>query len=223
MYGWFQKFFKSRVALPAQHEQEAGVTKHLTPSASRASSPLSSTSLSLSSSSGSSPQQRFVLNSDVRWEKKYDVFVCHSDTDSDIEEATCLVSFLEASPCCLRCFLWQRDASPGAAVFSEVCQAVQDSHLRVLLITPSFLQDDRCNYMMQQALAEGPMSNRLIPLIQNLHHSQYPLELKYCYYIDLSKNPNGYTLVNTTVLHYLEALTKKEMIHGCSMDGSSSD
>ncbi|TNN74987.1 Toll/interleukin-1 receptor domain-containing adapter protein [Liparis tanakae] len=47
------------------------------------------------------------------------------------------VSFLEASPRSLRCFLMQRDACS-----TESCQAVQNSHCRALLTTPDFLQED---------------------------------------------------------------------------------
>lgn len=127
--------------------------------------------------------------------------MCHSDADSDIEEAKRLVSFLEASPRSLRCFLWQRDVCVGGAVFTEFCQAVQESHLQALLITPNFLQEEWCKYMMHQALSEGPMSNRLIPLLQNVPHSQYPQELKFYIYINLSTNSErGYNLINRTVL-----------------------
>lgn len=127
--------------------------------------------------------------------------MCHSSADSDTEEAKRLVSFLEASPRSLRCFLWHRDVCLGGAVFTEFCQAVQDSHLQALLITPNFLQDDWCKYMMHQTLAEGPMSNRLIPLVQNLSHSQYPQELKFCFYINLNSNTDrGYIQINKTVL-----------------------
>ncbi|XP_069569476.1 toll/interleukin-1 receptor domain-containing adapter protein [Brachyistius frenatus] len=148
-----------------------------------------------------------------------DLKVGMSTAHSDIEEATRLVSFLEASPRSLRCFLWQRDSCPGGAVSTEFCQAVQNSHLQVLLITPSFLQEEWCNYVMHQALAEGPMSNRMIPLVHNLSHSQYPQELKFYYYIDLSRNPDrGYTFVNKTVLKYLEDLVTKGMTLDSNME-----
>ncbi|KAK2846986.1 hypothetical protein Q5P01_009985 [Channa striata] len=84
---------------------------------------------------------------------------------------------------------------------------MQESHLQALLITPNFLTDDWCMYMMHQALAEGPMSNRLIPLIQNLQHSQYPQELRFYFYINLSSNTDhGYVQINRTVIQYLEDL-----------------
>ncbi|KAK9520612.1 hypothetical protein VZT92_020485 [Zoarces viviparus] len=112
----------------------------------------------------------------------------------------------------------KRDACPGGAISTELCQAVKDSHIRALLITPGFLQDDWCKYMMHQVLAEAPMSNRIIPLVQNLPHSQYPQELRFYFYTDLGKNPDsGYTKVNTTVLKYLEDLLKNEK----TLDGLS--
>lgn len=148
-----------------------------------------------------STRSQSALSSLLRWRRKYDVFVCHSCVDSDSEEAERLVSFLEASPRGLRCFLQHRDDCPGGATSTELCQAVQNSHLWALLITPNFLQDDWCRYMMHQALAEAPMSNRIIPVIQNLSRLQYPQELKFYCYIDLSVNPDrGYTLLKETVL-----------------------
>lgn len=199
--GWFQKLLKSRVSLSTQHEQKVKVTSLSTlpsfTSTCCSSSPSSSPEIALSKTQKPLP----ALSSEMRWKRKYDLLLCHSLADSDIEEAKRLVSFLEASPRSLRCFLWQRDVCPGGAVSTEFCQAVQDSHLQALLITPNFLQDDWCKYMMHQALAEGPMSNRLIPLIQNLSHSQYPQELKFYFYINLNSNTDrGYDLINRTVL-----------------------
>ncbi|XP_029963519.1 toll/interleukin-1 receptor domain-containing adapter protein [Salarias fasciatus] len=204
MNGWFQKFYKKKLSFLAQHEKDINETKGPQTSGNCV-QPLTLT--------GTAPSTQSVLDSEVRWKWKYDVFVCHSNAHSDIEEATRLVSFLEGSPHRLRCFLWQRDTCPGGAVSTEFCQAVQDSHLRALLITPTFVKDDWCGYMMHQAIAEGPMSNRMIPMIQNLHHCQYPPELKFYYYIDLSKNPlQGYTHVKKTILKNLEYLLKKEMV-----------
>ncbi|KAM3616797.1 uncharacterized protein V6R79_023644 [Siganus canaliculatus] len=163
-----------------------------------------------------------ALCSPLRWSRKYDVFVCHSCMDSDNEEAGHLVSFLEASPYSLRCFLRQRDDCPGSAISTELCQAVQDSHIWALLITPNFLQDEWCKYMMHQVLAEGPMSNRIIPLIQNLSHSQYPQELKFFFYINLSHNPErAYTLLSKTVLKYFEDLVKNQKTVDCNISSPS--
>ncbi|XP_022616942.1 toll/interleukin-1 receptor domain-containing adapter protein isoform X2 [Seriola dumerili] len=219
MHGWFQKLLKSSASSSSQHEQKPKVT-----SVPTSPSFTSSSSSSSSPKTGPSRPQKppSALSSQLRWRRKYDLLVCHSHADSDIEEAKRLVSFLEASPRCLRCFLWQRDVAVGGAVFTEFCQAVQESHLQALLITPNFLQEDWCKYMMHQALAEGPMSNRLIPLIQNLPHSQYPQELKFYIYINLSTNTDrGYSLINRTVLKYLEDLVKNEKAHDCSVDSSS--
>lgn len=211
MNGWFQKFFKTKLPLLAQHEKD---TKEANP-------PQTPTNCKQPGTAPSVQCPQCVLDSEVRWKRKYDVFVCHSPAQSDIEEATHLVSFLEGPPHSLRCFLWQRDTCPGGAISTEFCQAVQNSHLRAILITPTFVKDDWCGYMMHQAISEGPMSNRMIPLIHNLHHSQYPLELKFYYYIDLSKNPlRGYTHVTTTILKYLEDVLKKEMVLDGSVDGS---
>ncbi|XP_029922790.1 toll/interleukin-1 receptor domain-containing adapter protein isoform X2 [Myripristis murdjan] len=222
------KAVSSQQSVPPQHEV-CEMTKNTTTSissVSAASSFISSSSSSLHllktpTTSSKPPEPQSALTSPVRWTRKYDVCVCHSSVDSDIEKAAHLVSFLEASPNSLRCFLWQRDASPGGAIPSELCQAVQNSHFRVLLITPDFLQDGWCRYMIHQALAERPMSHQMIPLVQNLSHTQYPMELKFFHYIDLNKNPEAYTLVGKTVLNYLENIAKNEKTLDCNIDSSS--
>ncbi|CAB1348033.1 unnamed protein product [Coregonus sp. 'balchen'] len=170
---------------------------------------------SLAPTSTPNPPPPF-LSSMIRWSQTYDLCVCHSPVD--IEEAIHLASYLENPACGLRCFLRQRDASVGGAITTELCQAVQSSHCWAFLITPNFLLDDWCQYMMHQALSEGPMSNRIIPLVLNLSYSQYPKELRFYYYKDLSKNPErGYTQVYKTVLkceYYYESvwlLTKSNL------------
>lgn len=193
--GWFQKILNSRVSLQAQHEQERKAQK------SSSSSTFCSSSPSQAVIASTSLRSQSALSSPLRWSRKYDVFVSHSSVDSDSEEAGRLVSFLEASPHDLRCFQLHRDDCPGGPTSTELCQAVQNSHTWALLITPNFMQDDWCCYMMHQALAEGAMSNRIIPLVLKLSRSQYPQELKFVSCIDLSHNPDqGYTRLNNTVL-----------------------
>uniref|UniRef100_A0A3Q3VUG1 TIR domain-containing protein n=1 Tax=Mola mola TaxID=94237 RepID=A0A3Q3VUG1_MOLML len=192
--------------LAEQREHEGKETQNNVSASASASSSSTFCYSSSSSSSGitysTTLHSQSALSSPLRWSRRFDVFVCHSSVDMDIEEAGRLVFFLEASPRSLRCFLQHRDDCPGGATSTEFCNAVKNSHLWALLITPYFLQDEWCQYMMHQALAEGPMSNRIIPLALNLSRSQYPLELKSIYSIDLSHNPvRGYTLLNNTVLH----------------------
>uniref|UniRef100_A0A3B3ZAF0 TIR domain-containing protein n=1 Tax=Periophthalmus magnuspinnatus TaxID=409849 RepID=A0A3B3ZAF0_9GOBI len=152
-------------------------------------------------------QRQSLLNSAARWTRPYDVFVCHSHELSDTEEAERLVSCLEAPPHNLRCFLSHRDSCPGAAIPSELCQAVQNSHIKVLIITEHFLKDEWCTYVMHQALADGPMSNRMIPLVRNLLHSDFPPELRVYSYTDLNRNTEHcYTMVTRTFLKTLMKL-----------------
>lgn len=197
MHGWFHKVFKSKVSSSSQVETQSVVTV-LAPSSSQT-----------AAAAAASCQHQSLLNCGVRWSRQYDVFVCHSHEHCDTEEARRLVSFLEAPPRNLRCFLLHRDSCPGAAIPTELCEAVQSSHIKVLLITPHFLKDEWCTYVMHQALADGPMSNRIIPLTQNLLHSQFPPELKVYSYTVLNRNTDHcYALVNRTVLQYLKDSTK---------------
>ncbi|XP_072551492.1 toll/interleukin-1 receptor domain-containing adapter protein isoform X2 [Salminus brasiliensis] len=139
-------------------------------------------------SQGSSPRS----TPSFRWTCRYDVFVCHSD--ENIAQAHALASFLEAPSRELRCYLQTRDCPLGGAVSSELCKAVQSSHCWVLLISPSFLQDDWCLYQMHQTLCEGPMSQRIIPAVLDMHISEIPHELRFFYIVDLNRNHEaGYT------------------------------
>ncbi|KAF3823721.1 hypothetical protein GH733_007189 [Mirounga leonina] len=124
-----------------------------------------------------------------RWSKDYDVCVCHSE--EDLEAAQELVSYLEGSTAGLRCFLQLRDATPGGAIVSELCQALSSSHCRVLLITPGFLQDPWCRYQMLQALSEAlGAEGRTIPLMSGLTRAAYPAELRFMYFVD-GRGPDG--------------------------------
>lgn len=189
--GWFSKVFKSKVSSSAQVERESEVT------------PSSSQPVARPAAASAQPQS--LLNCSLRWSRQYDVFVCHSCENCDTEEAQRLVSFLETPPRSLRCFLSIRDSCPGTAIPTELCQAVENSHIKVLLITPHFLEDEWCTYVMHQALADGPMSNRIVPLVRNLLRSQFPPELRVFCYSDLNRNTQQcYAMVNRTVLQYLK-------------------
>ncbi|OBS78312.1 hypothetical protein A6R68_19305 [Neotoma lepida] len=141
-----------------------------------------------------------------RWSKDYDVCVCHSE--EDLEAAQELVSYLESSKASLRCFLQLRDATPGGAIVSELCQALSSSHCRVLLITPGFLRDPWCKYQMLQALTEAPGSEGCtIPLLSGLTRASYPPELRFMYYVDGRGRDGGFYQVKEAVIRYLETLS----------------
>ncbi|XP_020379721.1 toll/interleukin-1 receptor domain-containing adapter protein [Rhincodon typus] len=150
------------------------------------------------------------LDSSARWSKEYDVCVCH--TEDDIMYVQDLVSFLELHPHSLRCFLQLRDATPGGAVCTELCQAVRESHCWVLVITPSFLKDPWCRYQMQQALSESPTANgRIIPVRKQLERKDYPLELRFMFGIDVRQDKeNGFQKIKCAIMHYLEELSRTE-------------
>lgn len=134
-----------------------------------------------------------------RWSKDYDVCVCHSE--EDLQTAQELVSYLEGCTASLRCFLQLRDATPGGAIVSELCQALSSSHCRVLLITPGFLQDPWCKYQMLQALTEAPASEGCtIPLLSGLTRAAYPPELRFMYYVDGRGQDRGFYQVKDAVI-----------------------
>lgn len=134
-----------------------------------------------------------------RWSKDYDVCVCHSEEDLVVAQE--LVSYLEDSSASLRCFLQLRDATPGGAIVSELCQALSSSHCRVLLITPGFLRDPWCRYQMLQALSEAPgAEGRTIPLMSGLTRAAYPAELRFMYFVDGRGPDGGFRQVREAVL-----------------------
>lgn len=169
-----------------------------------------SSSSSLSSSSSWSPASspRSVCPSTVpdisaagsaRWAKSYDVCICHSA--GDLELVSELVSYLEGQPESFRCFLQPRDAAPGSAVVTELCDAVQNSHTWVMLITPGFLGDPWCRYQMHQALAEAPAAEgRAIPVLKDVDRRDYPKELRNLYYIYMALKESGFRRIRDTVL-----------------------
>uniref|UniRef100_A0A8D2DKR5 Toll/interleukin-1 receptor domain-containing adapter protein n=1 Tax=Sciurus vulgaris TaxID=55149 RepID=A0A8D2DKR5_SCIVU len=144
-------------------------------------------------------------SSSGRWSKAYDVCVCHSEEDLLVAQE--LVAYLESSTASLRCFLQLRDATPGGAIVSELCQALSSSHCRVLLITPGFLHDPWCKYQMLQALTEAPGAEGCtIPLLTGLTREAYPPELRFMYYVD-GRGPNrGFHQVKEAVMRYLQTL-----------------
>ncbi|XP_037361486.1 toll/interleukin-1 receptor domain-containing adapter protein [Talpa occidentalis] len=145
-------------------------------------------------------------SSSRRWSKDYDVCVCHSE--EDLVAAQELVSYLEGSSASLRCFLQLRDATPGGAIVSELCQALSNSHCRVLLITPGFLRDQWCKYQMLQALTEAPgAEGRTIPLLAGLARTAYPAELRYMYFVDGRGPDGGFCQVKDAVMRYLQTLS----------------
>nr|XP_045377608.1 toll/interleukin-1 receptor domain-containing adapter protein [Camelus bactrianus] len=135
-----------------------------------------------------------------------DVCVCHSE--EDLAAAQELVSYLEGHAARLRCFLQLRDATPGGAIVSELCQALSSSHCRVLLITPGFLRDPWCRYQMLQALSEAPgAEGRTIPLMSGLSRAAYPAELRFMYFVDGRGPDGGFRQVQEAVLRYLQSLS----------------
>ncbi|XP_066495707.1 toll/interleukin-1 receptor domain-containing adapter protein [Tiliqua scincoides] len=205
MADWFrQLLMKTRNSSNASRSNFNSSTKYSpTPPSVRNSS-------SVTCSSGNGPNQvsaaSQVCSSDsARWRKPYDVCICHNEEDFGFVEG--LVSYLESQPEQFRCFLQPRDSAPGAAIVTELCDAVQNSHCWVLLITPNFLKDPWCRYQMHHALTEAPMANgRTIPLLKDIDRKDYPRELRCIYYISVTLQENSFRQVKEAVMRYLQEL-----------------
>ncbi|NXI61214.1 TIRAP protein, partial [Anseranas semipalmata] len=210
--GWFRRLLQK----PKQSSSCAGSSLHATAGHTASSSPSSSSSSARSSGSSAStgmvragrpPRVDISSSGSARWAKSYDVCICHSEVDLEFVEE--LVSYLESQPESFRCFLQLRDAVAGNAIVTELCDAVQNSHCWVMLITPSFLQDPWCKYQMHQALAEAPMANgRTIPVLKDIDRKDYPRELRNLYYIYTVLKENSFRQIRDTVLRYLEELCR---------------
>uniref|UniRef100_A0ABM5EPG5 Toll/interleukin-1 receptor domain-containing adapter protein n=1 Tax=Pogona vitticeps TaxID=103695 RepID=A0ABM5EPG5_9SAUR len=141
----------------------------------------------------------------ARWNKSYDVCICHNEGDLGFVEE--LVSYLESQPEQFRCFLQPRDAVVGGAIVTELCDAVQNSHCWVLLITPNFLKDPWCRYQMHHALTESPMANgRTIPVLKDVDRRDYPRELRCIYFISVTLWETTFKQIRETVMRYLQEL-----------------
>uniref|UniRef100_A0A5F8H688 TIR domain containing adaptor protein n=1 Tax=Monodelphis domestica TaxID=13616 RepID=A0A5F8H688_MONDO len=186
MAGWFRQILRKPKKRHMQSESSTRDVSEL---------PSQSSSLPPRQDSASAPTPKPAdtdsRSSGSRWSKTYDVCVCHSE--EDLIPAQELVSYLEDEPDGLRCFMHLRDAAPGGAIVSELCQALGSSHCCVLFITPHFLQDPWCKYQMLQALSEAPGSEgHTIPLVTGLARSNYPPELRFMYYVDGNGPDNGF-------------------------------
>lgn len=210
---WFrQTLLKKPKKMPATRESHPSddsqkATQDGLPPPSRSSTRSHSSPASCSSGTSPTLQPTHMATScsSGRWSKDYDVCVCHSE--EDLEAAQELVSYLEGSKASLRCFLQLRDATPGGAIVSELCQALSSSHCRVLLITPGFLRDPWCKYQMLQALTEAPGAEGCtIPLLSGLTRAAYPPELRFMYYVDGRGRDGGFYQVKEAVIRYLETL-----------------
>ncbi|XP_055963696.1 toll/interleukin-1 receptor domain-containing adapter protein [Sorex fumeus] len=156
-------------------------------------------------SSSPAPTPAPEASSSGRWSRDYDICVCHSE--EDLVAAQELVSYLEGGPGGLRCFLQLRDATPGGAIVSELCQALSGSHCRVLLLTPGFLKDPWCKHQMLQALSQEPgAEGRTIPLLAGISRDACPVELRFMYSVDGRGPDGGFHQVREAVLRYLQTL-----------------
>ncbi|NXC23134.1 TIRAP protein, partial [Corythaeola cristata] len=184
MAGWFRRLLRKPKSSSVEASLNASSSASSSPSSSSAESSGSSRSTSAARSIRLSPISVSDINASgsARWAKSYDVCICHSEVDLELVEE--LVSYLEGQPESFRCFLQLRDAAPGSAVVTELCEAVQNSHCWVMLITTGFLRDPWCKYQMHQALAEAPMAHgRTIPVLKDVDRKDYPKELRNLYYI----------------------------------------
>ncbi|XP_032937585.1 toll/interleukin-1 receptor domain-containing adapter protein [Catharus ustulatus] len=209
MAGWFRRLLhkpkpSSVESLKSSHSASSSPSS----SSSSAKSSSSSPGTSLTSSSLSPVSAVDISASDSpRWDKSYDVCICHSEGDMELVEE--LVSYLEGQPESFRCFLQLRDAVAGNAVVTELCDAVRNSHCWVMLITPGFLQDPWCRYQMHQALAEAPMANgRTIPVLKDVDRKDYPRELWNIYYIYMALKEKSFRQIRDTVVRYLQELCR---------------
>ncbi|NWQ91714.1 TIRAP protein, partial [Burhinus bistriatus] len=205
--GWFRRLLHKPKPSSVESSLNAGRS-----ASSSSESSSSSPSMSLARSVCLSPVSVLDVNASgsARWDKTYDVCICHSEVDLELVEE--LVSYLEGQPESFRCFLQLRDATPGNAVVTELCDAVQNSHCWVMLITPSFLQDPWCKYQMHQALAEAPMANgRTIPVLKDVDRKDYPKELRNLYYIYMALKEKSFRQIRDTIMRYLQELCRSSM------------
>ncbi|KAM6312511.1 toll/interleukin-1 receptor domain-containing adapter protein isoform 1-T3 [Podargus strigoides] len=205
MAGWFRRLLHK----PKPSSVESSASSSPSSSSSSAQSSGSSPGVSLARSVRPSPVSVLDISASgsARWEKSYDVCICHSEVDLELVEE--LVSYLEAQPESFRCFLQLRDAVAGSAVVTELCNAVQNSHCWVMLITPGFLQDPWCKYQMHQALAEAPLANgRTIPVLKDVDRKDYPKELRNLYYIYMALKENSFRQIRDTIVRYLQELCR---------------
>ncbi|NWH50044.1 TIRAP protein, partial [Fregata magnificens] len=207
--GWFRRLLHKPKLSSVASSLDTSSSASSSPSSSSVESSGYSPSMSLVRPIRLSPISTSDINASgsARWAKSYDVCICHSEVDLELVEE--LVSYLEGQPESFRCFLQLRDAAPGSAMVTELCDAVQNSHCWVMLITPGFLQDPWCKYQMHQALAEAPLANgRTIPVLKDVDRKDYPKELRNLYYIYMALKENSFRQIRDTIMLYLQELCR---------------
>ncbi|XP_053126246.1 toll/interleukin-1 receptor domain-containing adapter protein [Hemicordylus capensis] len=206
MAGWFRGFLMKPKKSAKASESGLSRASQYSPSPRAVRSSNSSAGCSSKDSSGQVPSAPLVCSSDsARWSKPYDVCICHNKDDLELVEE--LLSYMEGQPEHFRCFLQLRDSIPGRAIVTELCDAVQNSHCWVLLITPNFLEDPWCRYQMHHALMEAPMANgRIIPVLKDIERRDYPRELRCLYYITFTLQENSFRQIKEAMIRYFQDL-----------------
>ncbi|NXG26753.1 TIRAP protein, partial [Grallaria varia] len=208
--GWFRRLLHKPKRSSVESSLNSSCSASSLPSSSSMTSSSSSPDTSLAISSiplSPVPVLDISASDSPRWDKSYDVCMCHSEGDLELVEE--LVSYLEGQPESLRCFLQLRDAVVGGALGTELCDAVRSSHCWVLLITPGFLRDPWCRFQMHQALAEAPMADgRTIPVLRGVDRREYPKELRNIYYISMALKESSFRQIRDSVLRYLRELCR---------------
>ncbi|XP_063799753.1 toll/interleukin-1 receptor domain-containing adapter protein [Pseudophryne corroboree] len=144
----------------------------------------------------------------ARWQRPYDVYICHSKEEADTAYAIEMLSYLEKQPEKLRCFLPLRDMEVGSPVSTEMCRGAESSHCWVMLLTPHFLTDSWCKYQMHQFLTQDPCADgRLIPVVMGLPFSQYPSEMRHMYaFKGTLSDQSVFGQIKRAILTYLKKL-----------------
>uniref|UniRef100_A0A8C5R262 TIR domain-containing protein n=1 Tax=Leptobrachium leishanense TaxID=445787 RepID=A0A8C5R262_9ANUR len=180
-----------------------------------------------SSNSGPQEPELFWPKRSVRWDNKYDVYICHSERDLPFAKE--MLYFLEGLPEQLRCFLPLRDMDAGGAMVSEMCHGLGNSHCWVMLLTTWFLDDSWCRYQMHQALMKAPGGEgRFIPLMIDLPRSRYPVELSFlCYIRGTSGDHQVFAQLRKCILMYLKkmqnVMSDKAAVPSSERSGHESD
>ncbi|XP_061405807.1 toll/interleukin-1 receptor domain-containing adapter protein [Lethenteron reissneri] len=103
-------------------------------------------------------------------ERPYDAYLCCSREDDEWAER--VTQYMEAAPNNLRVCLSSRDFVPGMAIVDNVCNAVQSSHLILLVLSLGFLESGWCDLETILALTNSAQATcvlernrRVVPVL----------------------------------------------------------
>jgi hypothetical protein len=98
-------------------------------------------------------------------ELKYDIFICHANTDQDV--AFEILHYAESNR--IRSWSYEKDAFPGISHLQQTLVAIQDSGCVILLLSVQSMESE---FVLQEVLASIQFEKHIIPVLIGITHEE---------------------------------------------------